>query len=80
MLTGAVDVTALDPNEFRARNPRFTGEAADRNRVIADTVRQVAHRLGVLPAQVALAWVDAQARRVGVSIVPIPGTPPRRPA
>ncbi|MCV7032295.1 aldo/keto reductase [Mycobacterium sherrisii] len=73
-LTGAVQATALDPTDFRARNPRFTGDAAKQNQVIADTVRHVAERLGVLPAQVALAWVYAQAPRLGVPVVPIPGT------
>ncbi len=29
---------------------------------------------GFLPAQIALAWVYAQAERLGVSVVPIPGT------
>ena len=29
---------------------------------------------GVAPAQVALAWVHSQATRLGISIVPIPGT------
>ncbi|QNJ90593.1 aldo/keto reductase [Mycolicibacterium fluoranthenivorans] len=64
----------MDPSDFRARNPRFTGDASRQNQVIADTVRTVAGRLGVLPAQVALAWVYAQAPRLGVSVVPIPGT------
>ncbi|MEC4764262.1 aldo/keto reductase [Mycobacterium sherrisii] len=73
-LTGAVQATALDPTDFRARNPRFTGDAAKQNQVIADTVRHVAERLGVLPARVALAWVYAQAPRLGVPVVPIPGT------
>jgi aryl-alcohol dehydrogenase-like predicted oxidoreductase len=73
-LTGAVQTSSLDPKDFRARNPRFTGEAGEQNQVIADTVRAVAERLGVLPAQVALAWVYAQADRLGVSVVPIPGT------
>ncbi|AKS32781.1 aldo/keto reductase [Mycolicibacterium goodii] len=73
-LTGAVQTSALDPTDFRARNPRFTGDAARHNQVIADTVRSVADRLGVLPAQVALAWVYAQAPRLGLPVVPIPGT------
>lgn len=73
-LTGAVDPGTLDQNDFRRRNARFTGAAADANRAIADTVRQVANRLGVPPAQVALAWVYAQAPRLGLPIVPIPGT------
>ena len=73
-LTGSVRREALDPNDFRARNPRFNGAAGRQNQAIADTVGAVAARLGVLPAQVALAWVHAQARRLGVSVVPIPGT------
>lgn len=73
-LTGSVRREALDPNDFRARNPRFNGAAGRQNQAIADTVAVVAARLGVLPAQVALAWVYAQARRLGVSVVPIPGT------
>ena len=73
-LTGSVKTENLDPNDFRARNPRFTGDASRQNQVIANTVRTVADRLGVLPAQVALAWVYAQAGRLGVSVVPIPGT------
>lgn len=73
-LTGSVRAETLDASDFRARNPRFTGDASQRNQVIADTVRVVAERLGVLPAQVALAWVYAQAPRLGVAVVPIPGT------
>ncbi|ORA12113.1 aldo/keto reductase [Mycobacterium arosiense] len=73
-LTGAVQTAALDPTDFRARTPRFTGDAAKQNQVIAETVRNVAERLGALPAQVALAWVYAQAPRLGVPVAPIPGT------
>lgn len=73
-LTGAVQTATLDANDFRARNPRFTGDAGQQNQAIAETVRTVADGLGVLPAQVALAWVYAQAPRLGVSVVPIPGT------
>lgn len=73
-LTGAVQTETLDANDFRARNPRFIGEAGERNQAIAATVRTVADRLGVLPAQVALAWVYAQAPRSDVTVVPIPGT------
>ena len=41
---------------------------------IADRVRAVATAVGATPAQVALAWVCAQAERVGVVIAPIVGT------
>jgi aryl-alcohol dehydrogenase-like predicted oxidoreductase len=73
-LTGTVDRSALDDNDFRSRNPRFTDEAAVTNQTIADAVRRVAEAKGVTPAQVALAWVYAQADRLGVPVVPIPGT------
>jgi aryl-alcohol dehydrogenase-like predicted oxidoreductase len=73
-LTGAVDTQTLQANDFRLRNPRFAGAAGDQNKVIADTVRSVADRLDWLPAQVALAWVYGQSQRLGVPVVPIPGT------
>jgi aryl-alcohol dehydrogenase-like predicted oxidoreductase len=73
-LTGTVDRSALDDKDFRSRNPRFTGEAAAANQAIADAVGRVAEAKGVTPAQVALAWVYAQADRLGVPVVPIPGT------
>jgi aryl-alcohol dehydrogenase-like predicted oxidoreductase len=70
-LTGTVDPKALGAKDFRSFNPRFKEDA---NAAIADTVRSVAERLGVEPAQVALAWVQAQSERLGVPIVSIPGT------
>src|SRR6266849_9355605 len=73
-LTGTVDVATLDAKDFRSRNPRFTGEAGQANQAIADTVRAVAEAKGVTPAQVALAWVHGQGERLGVPVVPIPGT------
>jgi aryl-alcohol dehydrogenase-like predicted oxidoreductase len=71
-LTGAVDPAALGDKDFRQHNPRF--KAAQENAAIADRVRAVAGRLGAEPAQVAIAWVLAQAERLGVPVVPIPGT------
>ena len=73
-LTGTVDVTALDEKDFRGRNPRFTGAAGAANQAIAGTVRDVAQARGVAPAQVALAWVHTQGERLGIPVVPIPGT------
>ena len=73
-LTGTVDVAALGATDFRSRNPRFADGAAAANAKIAAEVRAVAEDRGVTPAQVALAWVYAQADRLGVPIVPIPGT------
>jgi aryl-alcohol dehydrogenase-like predicted oxidoreductase len=71
-LTGTLDATALGDKDFRRHNPRF--KAAEQNAAIADTVREVAARLGAEPAQVAIAWVLAQSERLGIPLVPIPGT------
>ena len=37
-------------------------------------MREVADAKGVTPAQVALAWVHGQGERLGIPVVPIPGT------
>ena len=73
-LTGTVDRSALDQKDFRAKSPRFVGEAGDANEAIVEAVRRTAQRLGAEPAQVALAWVSAQSERLGVPVAPIPGT------
>ena len=73
-LTNTLDRSSFDAKDFRGRNPRFAGEAGDANQRIADAVAAVAARKDVAPAQVALAWVHGQASRLGVAVVPIPGT------
>ena len=73
-LTGTLDRSNFGANDFRARLPRFQGEAGDANEQIAASVAAIAERKSVAPAQIALAWVHAQAPRLGVPVVPIPGT------
>jgi len=73
-LTATLDLTALGEKDFRRHNPRFAGEAGAANQAIADAVRSVAEANGAAPAQVAIAWVYAQSDRLGVPVVPIPGT------
>ncbi|MEV6759315.1 aldo/keto reductase [Streptomyces sp. NPDC051105] len=70
-LTGTVDVTALPASDARRRLPRF--QTAD-NQAIADAIRALAQARDVAPAQLALAWVHARGARLGVPVVPIPGT------
>ncbi|WP_328370202.1 aldo/keto reductase [Streptomyces sp. NBC_00457] len=60
----------LPKDDFRRDLARFQQDALDQNLAIADTVKQIAGRLGATPAQVALAWVIAQ----GEYVIPIPGT------
>jgi aryl-alcohol dehydrogenase-like predicted oxidoreductase len=70
-LTGALSSReGFDEDDFRARNPRLSGEAIEGNRAIVETVKAVAGRLGATPAQVAIAWTLAQ----GEHVIPIPGT------
>jgi aryl-alcohol dehydrogenase-like predicted oxidoreductase len=73
-LTATLDLTSLGDKDFRSRNPRFAGEAGAANLAIVEAVREVADAKGVAPAQIALAWVSAQADRLGIRVVPIPGT------
>jgi aryl-alcohol dehydrogenase-like predicted oxidoreductase len=73
-LTATLDLTSFDDKDFRSRNPRFAGEAGAVNLAIVEAVREVADAKGAAPAQIALAWVSAQADRLGVAVVPIPGT------
>lgn len=73
-LTGRIDATTtFDPTDFRRSVPRFTPEALAANAPLVVLVRRIAAAKGATPAQVALAWVSAQAPW----IVPIPGTTKR---
>ena len=69
-LTGTMATASTDPSDFRSSLPRFTQDAIDANQAIVDRVRAVADRHGATPAQIAIAWLLAQAEL----IVPIPGT------
>jgi aryl-alcohol dehydrogenase-like predicted oxidoreductase len=70
-LTGKIRSTEqFDATDFRATNPRFTGENFQRNLSIAGEIEAIAAEVGATPAQVALAWLLAQ----GDDIAPIPGT------
>lgn len=58
----------LPEDDWRRTNPRFTGEAGQRNLALADHVHELAEAKGCTPGQLALAWLLAQ------DVVPIPGT------
>jgi aryl-alcohol dehydrogenase-like predicted oxidoreductase len=61
-------------DDYRRGDPRFQGENFDANMRAASAVRDLAQRLRVTPAQVALAWLLHK----GDDVVPIPGTKRRR--
>jgi len=73
-LTGTVDTSSLGDKDFRRNIPRFAPDAASANQAVVDAVRSVADQLQATPAQVALAWLLAQGKRLGLPVVPIPGT------
>ena len=60
----------LDEDDFRKHHPRMSGENFERNRALAEHVRELAAEKGCAPAQLALAWVLSR----GDDVVPIPGT------
>ena len=60
----------LAEDDFRRSHPRMSGDNGERNRALADRVRELAAAKGCTPAQLALAWVLAR----GDDVVPIPGT------
>jgi aryl-alcohol dehydrogenase-like predicted oxidoreductase len=70
-LAGSIkQLDSLLEKDRRREHPRFFAENLERNVKLLGPLEQVAQRLKVKPAQVALAWVLAQ----GDDIVPIPGT------
>jgi len=60
----------LAEDDFRRNHPRMSGENVERNRALADKVRELAEAKSCTPAQLALAWVLSR----GDDVVPIPGT------
>ena len=74
-LTGAINRPEdLKEDDYRRNSPRFQGENFTRNLRLADDVKALAAKKGILPSQLALAWVMAQ----GDDIAPIPGTKRRK--
>src|SRR3954452_21636904 len=70
-LTGTIrSPEQLSDDDWRKTNPRFTPGNFEQNLRIVDEVRAVASELDATSAQVALAWLLAQAD----NIAPIPGT------
>lgn len=71
MLSGEIThLDQLSDADHRRGNPRFQGDNLGENLRLVHRLAAVASDLGVLPVQLALAWVVAQ----GADIVPIPGT------
>lgn len=69
LLTGRLrSMDELPADDFRSTAPRFNQENFSHNLALADRVRAIAEKVGVIPGQLALAWVLAQ------NVTAIPGT------
>src|SRR5881409_3445181 len=63
-------VEDLPADDWRRNSPRFQGENFQKNLDLVRRIEEMAKKKGVLPSQLALAWVLAK----GEDIIPIPGT------
>jgi pyridoxine 4-dehydrogenase len=59
--------------DFRSMAPRFQSANLDTNLALVEKIRAIATQMGVSVAQVAIAWVAAQAAARKTSIVPLVG-------
>lgn len=70
----AAPIAALAEGDLRRSFPRFDADRLAANAPIGETVRAVAAREGITPAQLALAWLAERGRALGIPVVPIPST------
>lgn len=73
-LTGTFDPDALTERDGRHRFPRFQAENLAANQPVLDEVLAVSGEAGISPAQLSLAWLYDKGRRLGLPVVPIPGS------
>lgn len=71
-LTGTLTRADVE-GSMRKGQERFDA-GYDANQRVVEQIRAVAAEAGATPAQVALAWLYAQGERLGLPVVPIPGS------
>ncbi|MER7900366.1 aldo/keto reductase [Streptomyces sp. NPDC096046] len=64
----------LSADDFRRRQPRFTGENATANATLLELIRSVAKAHDATLGQIALAWTQQRATIHDLPVIPIPGT------
>jgi aryl-alcohol dehydrogenase-like predicted oxidoreductase len=69
LISGHWTKKSAGAGDFRSMSPRFQDGNVDRNLALVEALRQVADRLGVSVAQVAIAWVASR----GKDIIPVIG-------
>ncbi|MFE1357716.1 aldo/keto reductase [Streptomyces harbinensis] len=66
--------TDLSADDFRRRQPRYSGDNLAANRELLNPLRRVAEAHGATIGQIALAWVQQQGPLRDMTVIPIPGT------
>ena len=74
MLTGEGFASSLTDADARQNFPRFSAENRAANMQLVKKIEDIASARGVSTAQIALAWLYAQSRKLKVKTAPIPGT------
>ncbi|KAJ1495562.1 NADP-dependent oxidoreductase domain-containing protein [Baffinella frigidus] len=59
---------------FKGSLPRFQGENLEKNKLMIEKVKAMGAAKKVTVAQLSLAWLYYKAAKLGVSVLPIPGT------
>ena len=62
------------PTDMRSHLPRFTGDNAVKNERLVQVLNQLATELGASASQVAIAWVMARGRGLGIDMVALVGS------
>lgn len=73
LIGGHMQAGPAAAGDWRAHSPRFQPGNVEKNLALAETLRGLAEARGVSTAQLAIAWVAAQARVHGVDIMPLIG-------
>ncbi|WP_242676902.1 aldo/keto reductase [Rhodococcus sp. ABRD24] len=71
-LTGTLTRASV-ANSIRSGQPRFD-QNFEANHAVVELVRSIAGEINATPAQTALAWLYSRGTRLGLPVVPIPGT------
>ena len=69
-LTGKLDKSTFQEDDFRKLLPRLQGENYDQNQALGTRLQKLADKKGITLSRLALAWVLSK----GEDIIPIPGT------
>jgi len=74
MLTGQLSSQKLSKEDARQHFPRFSDQNLAANLKLVARIQDIAKGKGITSAQLALAWLHTKAARLGLTVVPIPGT------